>query len=29
MGTGCSMIPGTPEENMEEMFRVTESYPYP
>ena len=29
MGTGCSMIPGTPEENMAEMFRVTETYPYP
>lgn len=29
MGTGCSIMEGTPDENMEEMFRAVEEYPFP
>lgn len=27
MSTGCSIIDGTPEENMYELFKVTRQYP--
>lgn len=29
MGTGCSIMEGTPDENMEEVFKAVKDYPFP